>query len=206
LPLKETSGRRLLKRSQTGIVPEEAVKDEKVRALLALFLNNRRLPDRRSGKMSFTLRFGDPRHGGQGLFQLSGGVPMGMQVMAVGNTVSRGNGVNVIAQELPQERAVRHAEIKAAVLENFESSLPGNRNPPGKNPVDIQAASADLEHISLAFNKKLKFVVDHQSNEITVKVIDSETDKVIKVLPPEELQRLHAKIKETIGFLFDERV
>jgi flagellar protein FlaG len=131
---------------------------------------------------------------------------MGMQVMAVGNTVSRGNGVSVIVQELPQERAARHAEIKAAVLENFESSLPGNRNPPGKNPVDIQAASADLEHISLAFNKKLKFVVDHQSNEITVKVIDSETDKVIKVLPPEELQRLHAKIKETIGFLFDERV
>jgi flagellar protein FlaG len=131
---------------------------------------------------------------------------MGMQVVAVGNTVSRGNGVKTITHELPQERAVRHAEIRASVLENFEASLPGKRNLSEKKPVDIQAASADLEHISLAFNKKLKFVVDHQSNEITVKVIDSETDKVIKVLPPEELQRLHAKIKETIGFLFDERV
>jgi flagellar protein FlaG len=49
-------------------------------------------------------------------------------------------------------------------------------------------------------------VVDHQSHEVTVKVIDSETDKVIKVLPPEELQRLHDRIRETIGFLFDERV
>jgi len=56
------------------------------------------------------------------------------------------------------------------------------------------------------FNKKLQFVVDLRSNEVIVKVIDAETDKVIKVLPPEELQRLHNKLKETIGFLFDQRV
>ncbi|MDR0689230.1 MAG: flagellar protein FlaG [Spirochaetaceae bacterium] len=72
--------------------------------------------------------------------------------------------------------------------------------------VDIKTTAADLERISLAFNKKLKFMVDYESHEITVKVIDPETDKVIKVLPPEELQRLHGKIKETLGFLFDERI
>jgi flagellar protein FlaG len=60
--------------------------------------------------------------------------------------------------------------------------------------------------VSLAFNKRLKFVVDHQSHEVTVKVIDEETDKVIKVLPPEELQRLHSRLRETIGFLLDEMV
>ena len=64
----------------------------------------------------------------------------------------------------------------------------------------------DIQRISLAFNKKLQFVVDHQSNQVIVKVIDPETDKVIKELPPEELQRLHNKLKETIGFLFDQRV
>jgi flagellar protein FlaG len=39
-----------------------------------------------------------------------------------------------------------------------------------------------------------------------VKVIDPETDKVIKTLPPKELQRLHHKIKEAMGILFDEEV
>jgi len=29
---------------------------------------------------------------------------------------------------------------------------------------------------------------------------------VIKVLPPEELQRLHSRIRETMGFLFDRMV
>jgi flagellar protein FlaG len=100
----------------------------------------------------------------------------------------------------------RAAEIKAAAFEKFESSLPGNQETAEERPLDLNAAAADIERISLAFNKKLQFVVDHQSHEVTVKVIDAETDKVIKVLPPEELQRLHDRIKETIGFLFDERV
>jgi flagellar protein FlaG len=135
---------------------------------------------------------------------------MGIPIAAVGNRVSL-----VPQQELPQDRGLRHqqmmaqvraAEIKAAVFEKFESSLPGNRESADESPLDLNAAAADLERISLAFNKKLQFVVDHQSHEVTVKVIDVETDKVIKVLPPEELQRLHDRIKETIGFLFDERV
>jgi len=70
----------------------------------------------------------------------------------------------------------------------------------------LKKTASDLEQISLAFNRRLKFVVDQESMDITIKVIDNETDKVIKVLPPEELQRLHSKIKETIGFLFDEMV
>jgi len=71
--------------------------------------------------------------------------------------------------------------------------------------VDIDSTTADLERISLAFNKKLRFVVDRELEQVIVKVIDPVTDKVIKELPPEELQRLHLKIKEMIGLLFDER-
>ncbi|GHT63109.1 hypothetical protein FACS1894110_00170 [Spirochaetia bacterium] len=118
---------------------------------------------------------------------------------------------NKTQQEIPQgHRTARiaqahAAEIKAAAFQKFESSLPGNRKP-GEKPLEISQTAANLEQISLAFDKKLKFVVDHESHEVIVKVIDSATDKVIKVLPPEELQRLHSKIKETIGFLFDERV
>ena len=73
-------------------------------------------------------------------------------------------------------------------------------------PQVIRSTAADLQRIGLVFNKKLQFEVDHNSNEVIVKVIDKDTDKVIKELPPEELQRLHRNLKETIGFLFDERV
>ncbi|QQO07533.1 flagellar protein FlaG [Breznakiella homolactica] len=123
---------------------------------------------------------------------------MGMPITGVGNGFPY--------QELPQDRGsvktqVQSAEARAAARETFVATLPGERE-----AVDIKTTTADLERISLAFNRKLKFVVDHESHQVTVKVIDPETDKVIKVLPPEELQRLHFKLKETIGFLFDEQV
>ena len=122
---------------------------------------------------------------------------MSIQIAVAGNGFPQ--------QELPQERVfsktaqLRAAEMKAAV-EKIKLSLPGDRK-----EAPAPAVMADLERITLAFNKKLKFEVNHESNDVIVKVIDPETDKVIKVLPPEELQRMHDKIRETIGFLIDER-
>jgi flagellar protein FlaG len=123
----------------------------------------------------------------------------------------------VIPQELPQEKKIANqAQARASKLalakvavKKFESTLPGH-----SGNQDIGPVMANLERLSLAVNRRLKFEVDHESHEVTVKIIDGETDKVIKVLPPEELRRLHdnirdtieVSIEETIGFLFDERV
>ena len=115
---------------------------------------------------------------------------MSMQVTAVGNGYS--------PAELTQERISVPAKSEPRPLEMAREPVPQ----PKKEP--LPEIMADLEKITVAFNKKLKFEVNHQSNDVTVKVIDPETDKVIKVLPPKELQRLHSRIKETIGFLFDE--
>jgi flagellar protein FlaG len=64
----------------------------------------------------------------------------------------------------------------------------------------------DLVRITQAFNKQLKFSVNRELQEVVVKVIDSQTDKVIKEIPPEEIQRLHVRIKEALGLLFDQRI
>ncbi|GHV88612.1 flagellin FlaG [Spirochaetia bacterium] len=129
---------------------------------------------------------------------------MGIPIAAAGNGVSP-------QQELPQDKsAARHAQLraaeqKAAVVQHAISALPGQAGSP-EHTAQIRSTAADLEQISLTLNRRLQFVVDHQSHEVIVKVIDPETDKVVKVLPPEELQRMHRQIKETIGILFDERV
>jgi flagellar protein FlaG len=137
---------------------------------------------------------------------ITGRYTMSMQIMAL----SAGSGIAPVAQGLPQERSALKARAEAhqkaaVVLDNFEANLPGQKDGHVRSE-EIRAATEELEQVSLAFNRKLKFFVDHDSQQILVKVIDSQTDKVIKVLPPEELQRLHNRIKETIGFLFDERV
>jgi len=81
-----------------------------------------------------------------------------------------------------------------------------NTQSEAKSKPQIQSTAAELQRVSHALNKKLQFVVDHGSNEVIVKVIDKDTDKVIKVIPPEELQRLHKNLKEAIGLLLDEMV
>jgi flagellar protein FlaG len=105
-------------------------------------------------------------------------------------------------QEITQSGAQHQARM--AALQQFAETLPDGKVPVEEKAQEIRVAAENIEKVSLAFNKKLKFVVDHQSHEVTVKVIEGETDKVIKVLPPEELQRLHSRIRETIGFLLDE--
>jgi len=107
--------------------------------------------------------------------------------------------------ELPKLQQARVAEQKAAV-DRFVASLPGNDVNLNAGHIDIHRVAADMEQVSQTFNRKLQFVVDQRSQEVIVKVIDKNTDKVIKVLPPEELQRLHRKLKETIGLLFNEKV
>lgn len=80
------------------------------------------------------------------------------------------------------------------------------REPTAVTRRDLDTATKDLERLSLAFNKRLRFSIDQETDEVIVKVIDAESDKVIKELPPKELQRLHQKLKEMIGLLIDEIV
>jgi flagellar protein FlaG len=64
----------------------------------------------------------------------------------------------------------------------------------------------DLKQLGQAFNKKLQYVIDHNSNQLLVKVIDKETDKVIKVIPPEELQRVRKNLNDAKGLFLNEMV
>jgi flagellar protein FlaG len=115
---------------------------------------------------------------------------------------SVGGGLNAAFPQEVSQDGVHKA--RAAEFQQLAAFIPGGKPPVEKKNQEIKIAAENIEKVSLAFNKRLKFVVDHQSHEVTVKVIDEETDKVIKVLPPEELQRLHSRIRETIGFLLDE--
>jgi len=71
---------------------------------------------------------------------------------------------------------------------------------------EIEAQAKALERTFLAFNRRIKLSVNDQINQVIIKVVDGETDKVIKEIPPEEIQHLIARIKEAIGLLVDEKI
>ncbi|PLX65837.1 MAG: hypothetical protein C0603_12750 [Denitrovibrio sp.] len=50
---------------------------------------------------------------------------------------------------------------------------------------------------------KREFSIQEDSNEVVVKIIDSEEKTVIRQIPTEETIRLSQNIKEMVGLLYD---
>jgi len=83
---------------------------------------------------------------------------------------------------------------------------PRQQQDPEMSRAEIEAQAKALERTFLAFNRRIKLSVNDEINQVIIKVVDGETDKVIKEIPPEEIQHLIARIKETIGLLVDEKI
>ena len=71
---------------------------------------------------------------------------------------------------------------------------------------EIDNAVRELQMVTKAFNRRLQFTINKELDQVVVKVIDAETDKVIRELPSEEIQKLHVRIREAIGLLIDETI
>jgi flagellar protein FlaG len=70
-------------------------------------------------------------------------------------------------------------------------------------PVDLKTAIRDIQRVSEAFNRRLSFSINEKLGQVVVKVIDNDTDTVVREIPPTELQHVYERIREAIGLLFD---
>jgi len=57
----------------------------------------------------------------------------------------------------------------------------------------------------LTTGRKLEYKVHEQTNRVMVKIINSETDEVIREIPPEKTLDIFAKVLELAGLLVDEK-
>lgn len=101
-------------------------------------------------------------------------------------------------------RETRSPEQRETVTQ-VAASLPGSGERSDSEEREPNRMAVDMASSGQALNRRLQFVVDHQSDEILVKVIDNSTDEVVRVLPPEELQRLYRR-QGTSGSLLNEQV
>jgi uncharacterized FlaG/YvyC family protein len=90
--------------------------------------------------------------------------------------------------------------------------LPGSSRPTDEDaagtpalavPSDLKSVARDLQRVSEAFNRRLSFSLNEKLGQVVVKVIDVDTDKVVREIPPTELQRVYERIREVIGLLID---
>jgi len=109
----------------------------------------------------------------------------------------------VPASPIRENRKPEH-NIRTTLNQEAEKEIPKFSNPPEK--AEIEKYMRRLFKYNLSLVKKLKYSVNEELGQVVVKVIDPETDKVIKEIPSEEMQKLHIRIREAIGLLVDEKI
>lgn len=63
--------------------------------------------------------------------------------------------------------------------------------------------AAELNKMMESANTKLTFVVDQQLKKAIIKVVDAETNKVIRQIPSEDSLRVARKVSRLMGILYD---
>lgn len=107
---------------------------------------------------------------------------------------------SITPQTVDQKRFIQTTSSPSATN---ETTLPQPTINVKNGKVEVESALKDFESILNVFNKRLRFSVNKELEQVVVEVIDKQTDKVVREIPSKEIQDLHVRIKEAIGLLFD---
>ena len=102
-------------------------------------------------------------------------------------------------QNVKQQMAAKETAVKLLDAEVKQAEEQRQR-------IDAEKYLKEIIKITEIFNRKLKYSIDKELDQVIVKVVDAETDKVIKEIPPDQLKRLYAKMKEAVGSIIDELI
>ena len=88
--------------------------------------------------------------------------------------------------------------------------LPKDSKPEVKAKPEVKVSQAMLnevqQDIQMMRNVGLRFSVHEPTGRTVVRVVDKETETLIREIPPEEFLNLAARLDEMIGILFDKKV
>lgn len=71
----------------------------------------------------------------------------------------------------------------------------------------LKSSTVDIQQLSDSLiNRKLQFSIERELDSVIIKIIDLNTDEVIKEIPSEDIQKLKIRIRKTTGLLFDELI
>jgi len=103
-----------------------------------------------------------------------------------------------VSREAPAFKQREHVAQKGSPNEEEQAS-------PDK-AVLSEIAKGIEPRISTFKNTGISFSINKDLGKMVVKVIDKDTDEVIRQIPPEEMIRLMARMTEIVGMLMDEKV
>jgi flagellar protein FlaG len=122
---------------------------------------------------------------------------------------SGSEGVSVDSSQRQKNEINDSGRMSAAGVTAVPGANPVQTKPSEtENTINEQTVASSVEKANKAIsvaNKRFEYSVHEETNTIMVKVIDKETDEVIREIPPEKLLDMVAKMWEMAGIIVDER-
>lgn len=101
-------------------------------------------------------------------------------------------------------------QIRDSARVAVSDAPPKDSKPEVKANPEVKVSQALLnevqQEIQMMRNVGLQFSVHEPTGRTVVKVVDKETENLIREIPPEEFLNLAARLDEMIGILFDKKV
>lgn len=89
-------------------------------------------------------------------------------------------------------------------IENFENIAPRPREKPDSEI--LEKIAEEINSDPRIFNTVMSFSIDDATGQTVIKILDRDSEKVIREIPPSEMLKLAAKLADIIGRIVDETV
>lgn len=114
-----------------------------------------------------------------------------------------GQGAGPVPVELLAGRAQRAA---AARPEEVRASGPDDVRPRVSTDAEFLASQATAETRSSARDTFARFIVDQDTHQVSVQIVDAAKQEVIRTIPSDDLRQLAQKLRASNGFVLDSAV
>ena len=82
----------------------------------------------------------------------------------------------------------------ASVVQSIEANM-------AQTKADVQQLQMLSDQV---MGRRLQFSVNKELNSVIIRVVDPSTNKVLKEIPSEDMQRIKINMRKTMGLLFDQ--
>lgn len=100
----------------------------------------------------------------------------------------------------------RPANVKVAAPESVAVRTNTSAEEAAKLKAEMRQIVDELAKMARSFNRRLEFSINEDINQVIVKIVDQDSGEVVKQIPPEDVVKVHARIREAIGLLFDQKI
>lgn len=114
--------------------------------------------------------------------------------------------VSTVSQSLlqPTARTVRAETVAKADEEKKEVDSKKSEEPQeaAHQEESIDDVVVEMNKMAQQLRRELQFSTSEESGMIVIKVVDKETDEVIREIPSEEVQEMRKRLSEAAGMIF----